>query len=337
LAFDPIFKIIEGISDQFFPHTYYNYNITQGTQYGYHALAIDDARKSFRPEVWIEKGRDPSTVEQVWFAGVHSNVGGGYPRAGLSDVALDWMMQKAAARGLTFIDGTAETVRMAANEQGKLYDSRDGLGMYYRYQPRMITELCKSTNKKTFGEDKLLGPVKIHNTVFKRVERGTARYVPSFIPAVFDVVKTLDSSSRSITLEEESWQKAQQEVNSWVKKQQYLYHAFVEVTFFLIVCSLLLWLWPPEIVTQLQLDCCGDVSSLCDLPSVAKVLYYIFPSLFENFITFVVCAYSIIFIVMVAVLAGMYVLRSAFRKGLAEAQETCRKLLFERVLREQAD
>ena len=75
---------------------------------------------------------------RVQFAGVHSNVGGGYPRSGLSDVALAWMMERASHHGLVFIDDVQDAVEEAANVQGKLYDSRDGFGVYYRYQPRII-------------------------------------------------------------------------------------------------------------------------------------------------------------------------------------------------------
>lgn len=65
----------------------------------YHALAIDEKRKPFRPTIWkTKKGRKNSA--QVWFAGVHSDVGGGYADAGLSDKALLWMAEKAERCGL---------------------------------------------------------------------------------------------------------------------------------------------------------------------------------------------------------------------------------------------
>ena len=41
-------------------------------------------------------------VEQVWFCGAHSDVGGGYPETHLSDIALDWMVEKAQVAGLAF-------------------------------------------------------------------------------------------------------------------------------------------------------------------------------------------------------------------------------------------
>jgi hypothetical protein len=42
------------------------------------------------------------TIEQVWFAGVHSDVGGGYPDPQLADITLLWMADRAAAYGLAF-------------------------------------------------------------------------------------------------------------------------------------------------------------------------------------------------------------------------------------------
>lgn len=58
------------------------------------ALAIDEARYDFRPEIWI--GHAPGqTLEQRWFAGVHSNVGGGYVDDGLANLAFRWILQEA--------------------------------------------------------------------------------------------------------------------------------------------------------------------------------------------------------------------------------------------------
>lgn len=69
-----------------------------------HALAIDEKRKPFRPTLWEQHPQAPASqvLEQVWFAGVHSNVGGGYADTGLSDIALLWMVGKAEACGLAF-------------------------------------------------------------------------------------------------------------------------------------------------------------------------------------------------------------------------------------------
>jgi uncharacterized protein (DUF2235 family) len=75
----------------------------------YHAVAIDERRKPFLPTLWTDApGAVPrvnvagSKVEQVWFAGAHSNVGGGYADSGLSDIALKWMVDRAGVNGLQF-------------------------------------------------------------------------------------------------------------------------------------------------------------------------------------------------------------------------------------------
>ena len=49
-------------------------------QHACHALSIDDERHTFHPVLWDEREEEPGRIEQVWFAGVHADVGGGYPR-----------------------------------------------------------------------------------------------------------------------------------------------------------------------------------------------------------------------------------------------------------------
>jgi uncharacterized protein (DUF2235 family) len=69
----------------------------------YHALSIDERRAEFVPTLWTPNGS--STLEQVWFTGVHADVGGGYAESGLSDIALSWMVKKAKSKGLLFDAG----------------------------------------------------------------------------------------------------------------------------------------------------------------------------------------------------------------------------------------
>lgn len=75
-------------------------------EYGLHAMAIDEERRAFPATSWVtSKPEDRPGVEQVWFAGAHSNVGGGYKESGLSDLALLWMIARVAKlTGLEFDD-----------------------------------------------------------------------------------------------------------------------------------------------------------------------------------------------------------------------------------------
>lgn len=78
---------------------------------GRHAVSIDERRAFFRTNLWIP-GTDPSRphgpkdLKQVWFPGVHCDVGGGYAEAesGLSKIAFEWMLEEAEASGLV-VDG----------------------------------------------------------------------------------------------------------------------------------------------------------------------------------------------------------------------------------------
>lgn len=138
-----------------------------------HALSIDDERRTFHPELWNEQNGADTRINQVWFAGVHSNVGGGYPKQGMSLVALDWMMAEANKAGLRFIDEVLEFVHEHQDVHDKLCDSRSGLALYYRWAPRDIRGLC--------AEHKIKTP-KIHVSVFERIANGTDAYAPGNIP-----------------------------------------------------------------------------------------------------------------------------------------------------------
>jgi hypothetical protein len=62
-----------------------------------HAMAIDERRRAFPPTAWVipkEHAGSRDRVRQVWFAGTHSNIGGGYMQSGLSDMALLWMISE---------------------------------------------------------------------------------------------------------------------------------------------------------------------------------------------------------------------------------------------------
>lgn len=67
-----------------------------------HALAIDELRSDFEPTIWHD--REHMSLQQVWFAGVHSNIGGSYaPDADggvLSDIPMDWIRKEAKIAGL---------------------------------------------------------------------------------------------------------------------------------------------------------------------------------------------------------------------------------------------
>jgi uncharacterized protein (DUF2235 family) len=108
----------------------------------YHALAIDERRKLFTPTLWtlsksvVANPDHPQKMEQRWFSGVHSNIGGGYSDAGLSDLTLDWISKKAADVGLCFSDPL--TSKIEPNYKGKIIDSYTWLYWLTRAKLREI-------------------------------------------------------------------------------------------------------------------------------------------------------------------------------------------------------
>lgn len=75
----------------------------------YQGLAIDERRVPFKPSLWKAISKPGQTVEQVWFVGVHTDVGGGNPNDGLVDVAFAWLTGKARASGLALKQGFLDT------------------------------------------------------------------------------------------------------------------------------------------------------------------------------------------------------------------------------------
>lgn len=93
----------------------------------YHALAIDEIRADFKPCLW--EAPDTTKNEQVWFPGSHSDVGGGYAEAGLSDCALAWMVCRARTCGLAI---GATHVPISPSPTEYLHPSKKG---FFNFRP----------------------------------------------------------------------------------------------------------------------------------------------------------------------------------------------------------
>src|SRR4029453_17701349 len=113
---------------------------------------------------------------QVWFAGVHANVGGGYPDDSLLLLPFCWMIEEASLKGLLFREKIVALKAGLATAAGRLYDSRSGFGMFYRYQPRDVSALM--------GGER---PV-IHHSVVKRMALGADGYAPISLQYDLDVL-----------------------------------------------------------------------------------------------------------------------------------------------------
>jgi uncharacterized protein (DUF2235 family) len=160
---------------------------------GRHAISIDERRCCFRQNLWGTPAADQD-IRQVWFAGVHSDVGGSYPEAesGLSKVALEWMIEEAVQAGL-LVDATkiARTLGRAPGSfvppdpDAKIHNSLRSFWLLLELFPRRFYDNSVTppvwrwrvplAERRRMPEEAL-----IHNSVL--VRRSRVHYEPSNLP-----------------------------------------------------------------------------------------------------------------------------------------------------------
>jgi uncharacterized protein (DUF2235 family) len=168
-----------------------------GIKIGRQALAIDERRVFFQPNPWGPscEGQD---LKQVWFAGTHSDVGGGWPRreSGLANISLRWLLDEAEEAGL-MIDAHAKEKLLTKNPPNPndiLHESLHGLWWFPEYMPQPYTERGKDHFHKKFGihrgrhrfipEGSLL-----HESVIQRMENPANHYKPVNLPSRYEISK----------------------------------------------------------------------------------------------------------------------------------------------------
>ncbi|MBS7456975.1 DUF2235 domain-containing protein [Coralloluteibacterium stylophorae] len=115
-------------------YAFHDVELSGIVEHAYQALAIDERRAPFEAARWAYKPKPGQTVQQMWFCGAHSDVGGGYPKDewGLSDLALEWMLGKARAVGLELDAAATAAYPARPDPTATLHDSRTGM---YRLTP----------------------------------------------------------------------------------------------------------------------------------------------------------------------------------------------------------
>jgi uncharacterized protein (DUF2235 family) len=107
---------------------------SKAVRHGCHALAIDEHRNDFVPTLWTGQVEPGNAIEQVWFCGCHSDVGGGYKTRRLADIPLVWMAEKAEAEGLN-LDWGCLPDKSTLDPLQPTHDSSQGLFELDHYFP----------------------------------------------------------------------------------------------------------------------------------------------------------------------------------------------------------
>jgi uncharacterized protein (DUF2235 family) len=203
----PVDEMTRGVSRYLWPLELPNHRLDPDRiERACHALSLDDQRTTFHPVLWDESNlpTPPSPrpqpyatkqekVTQIWFAGVHANVGGGYPDDSLAYIPMVWIWKEAHDCGLVFKETPTADPDALLNAQskkdkdGRLYDSRSGFAGYYRYGPRNVYELCNFQSSDP-RDCVSISRSKIHESVFQRIAIGAHSYAPISLPPIYDVV-----------------------------------------------------------------------------------------------------------------------------------------------------
>jgi uncharacterized protein (DUF2235 family) len=117
---------------------------------GCHALAVDEHRHNFVPTLWTEPEPPGVNIEQVWFAGAHADVGGGYASRALADIPLVWMAEKAQQQGLS-LDWSCLPDKARLDPLAAAHNSSSGLFRADRLMP-MYREIAETPCSVTFYE-----------------------------------------------------------------------------------------------------------------------------------------------------------------------------------------
>lgn len=167
-------------------YEFHDTELSGTVKFAYHALAIDERRGPFRPTLWDYKPKDGQTIEQMWFCGVHSDVGGGYEDAGLSDIALEWMLAKARGADLRLDDAAIAARPLSPNPMmAPAHDSRKGVYLATAAFERPVG--LPSPNSKNAGPNGLDPTQSIHPSVLQRWD-GDPNYRPVRLREYFKTI-----------------------------------------------------------------------------------------------------------------------------------------------------
>ena len=149
-------------------------------QAAYHALSIDEKRREFQPTLWEAPSSD-QILEQVWFPGVHSDVGGGYAEHGLSDITLIWMIGNAKKRGVVFDEPLPLSVQafQKVSALDKIHESWNPFWLDHAY-------------RELPANSKISDSVQFRAETLKSYRPPNLKGLPAALDPGFEVIKLLE-------------------------------------------------------------------------------------------------------------------------------------------------
>lgn len=195
--------------------SFHDVNLSSITKVNLHALAIDEQRKPFSASIWRRpryKQYDTKT-EQVWFPGVHADIGGGYysaatrnDRATLDDITLDWMIRRVKRHYSDFPINCSAPLDPPAHSAAEQHNSRQ---RQYRLFPRAYRSMANTPVKDlgfwqtAVSYDRRDGPIEenVHISALMRLGQlsglGSTIYAPKNLLRVLPLIEETYRNSES--------------------------------------------------------------------------------------------------------------------------------------------
>ena len=145
---------------------YHNTQLNPDIKYAYQALSVDEQRWQFQPSIWDESSiPQGQTIEQAWFAGRHTDVGGQKVQdRGIPDIPLVWMLEKTEAAGLILRENWRDDLR--PNPMGKFNQSLATRAWAFLFRKRRVIRAGDT----------------VHESVSTRISESNGDYAPSNVP-----------------------------------------------------------------------------------------------------------------------------------------------------------
>lgn len=151
-------------------YKFHDATLSSTVEYAFHALAVDEHRKMFKPTLWEKSNNNAvkeegfeQKMEQRWFPGVHCNIGGGYRQDGLSNGALQWLVKNAVLAGLAFVPEKLEPFKPNWADQ-----MANSYVLPYNLWPPISREISLDPLYNAY----------IDESVWRRKKDSTAKYNP---------------------------------------------------------------------------------------------------------------------------------------------------------------
>ena len=158
-------------------YSFHDTSLSGRVENAFHALAIDERRKPFAPTLWEQPKEDADAqrnwLEQAWFTGVHSNIGGGYADAALSDITFHWMRDVVTSKTALDFNDFIVTQIMTPSYMGHVEDSMSPFYQALGPVERVLNEI-----KQRAANPNVLTQEYVHESAKHRYDESSTTSAP---------------------------------------------------------------------------------------------------------------------------------------------------------------